>query len=291
MRWLGIRSGSWRSGTVAIIRKFQGMRHGQDDVERLASRRSRMGPKSTRVPQEKCTSVRVHRGRGAVDAELPVCVCREVADRIDRDPETRTRSPSASCLAPCARASRTRGQSVVARAALASHAPPSSVVVPIERLAVAVVAKDAVGEQVEGWLLDGRTDEHLQPAVVAADRRLGKPSRGVPHRPSPATCARRAQSRCNGLRRAQTHPLRGSAQVTVAIGPEQDLSSPFAQVLLIAGPSRSGGRRLPGRRVSSRPRLPPSSPSARRPGSVRPPSRPFGRQVDPCGGVPDRGRR
>ena len=29
---------------------------GQVDVERLALRRSRMGPKSTRVPQEKCTS-------------------------------------------------------------------------------------------------------------------------------------------------------------------------------------------------------------------------------------------
>jgi hypothetical protein len=31
--------------------------------------------------------VRVHRSRGAVDAELPVCVRREVADRVDRDPE------------------------------------------------------------------------------------------------------------------------------------------------------------------------------------------------------------
>jgi hypothetical protein len=30
---------------------FQGRGHGQDDVERLALRRSRIGPKSTRVPQ------------------------------------------------------------------------------------------------------------------------------------------------------------------------------------------------------------------------------------------------
>lgn len=169
--------------------------------------------------------------------------------------------------------------------------PPSSVVVPIERPAVAVVAEHAVGEYVEGGLLDGRADEHLQPAVVAADRRRGRLSRGVAHRPSPATRARPARSRCNGSRRAQTHPFRGSAQVAVAIGPEQDQSSPFAQVPLIAGPSRSDGRKLPGRRVWCRPRLPPSSPSARRPGSVRPPSRPSARQGDPCAGAPDRGRR